>query len=206
MFADSPAPRLKPLFNALPLVLLAFVASGVGMVYWTSHRAAAVPPLPDYGAAPEFALTRENGETVKSSDLAGSPWIADFIFTRCQGVCPFMTSKLGDLQKKLPGFRFVSFSVDPGHDTPAALSEYASRYGADTSRWIFLTGDPAAADRVTAAFHMNPTAEPSMHSSRFALVDAYGRIRGYYDSSDEEAMGRLEKDAAVLKKQSLHGF
>ena len=34
----------------------------------------------------------------------------------------------------------VSISVDPEHDTPAVLTEYADRFGASPDRWWFLTG------------------------------------------------------------------
>jgi len=36
------------------------------------------------------------------------------------------------------------FSVDPEHDTPTVLRDYAQRFGADPARWLFLTGDKAA--------------------------------------------------------------
>jgi len=44
------------------------------------------------------------------------------------------------LGKRLgPEVRLVSITVDPFHDTPAALKEYAARVGAQPG-WVFLTG------------------------------------------------------------------
>ena len=112
-----------------------------------------------------------------------------------------MNLKLKGLQSRLgaeTGFRFVSFTVDPETDTPAVLSEYAERFGAEKDRWFFLTGPQAEMDRILGGFFLSPLEEPAMHSLRFILVDRQGRIRGYYDSSDGEAMKQLLRDAHVI--------
>ena len=36
---------------------------------------------------------------------------------------------------------YVTLSVDPDRDTPAAMKQFAEKQGLDESRWIFLTGD-----------------------------------------------------------------
>src|SRR5262245_58590644 len=76
--------------------------------------------------APDFAYTDQRGARVTKQALAGRPWVANFVFTTCRTVCPLLTAKMVQLQRKLPGVpvRFVSFSVDPEHDTPQALLEY----------------------------------------------------------------------------------
>ena len=73
---------------------------------------------------PEFALLDRSGRPATLSALRGRPWIADFIFTRCAGVCPAMTARMAALAKRLEGVpvRFVSFSVDPVYDTPEVLA------------------------------------------------------------------------------------
>jgi protein SCO1/2 len=45
------------------------------------------------------------------------------------------------------GVSLVSISVDPEHDTPRVLSEYAARFGAGDG-WVFLTGAKADVDDV----------------------------------------------------------
>ena len=97
--------------------------------------------LRSYGAVPDFTLTERSGSPVSLSDLKNKVWVADFIFTRCAGQCPLMSQKLNQLQRKLKGVQFVSFSVDPGTDTPKVLSDYAKLYSADPEKWFFLTGD-----------------------------------------------------------------
>ena len=173
---------------------------------------AAEPAMPILGRIPDFTLTERSGKAVRRSDLDGKVWIADFVFTRCAGVCPLMTSRMQGLQEKLrgePGIRLVSFSVDPDYDTPAVLSAYAQKFHADPEKWVFLTGPETVIFRLSEQhFHLGvseiPLAEraaadqPVLHSTKFVLVDQAGRIRGYYDSEDAGARDSLLRDAASL--------
>jgi protein SCO1/2 len=163
-------------------------------------------PLPVMGAVPEFSLTAQDGRAVTRAQLNGKVWIADFIFTRCAGMCPNMTGEMRRLQQKLPSaIHFVSFSVDPAADTPEVLAAYAAKNGADLSRWFFLTGDKEALFKLSMeGFKLavddtiGTPVEPVTHSSRFVLVDQEGNIRGYYGMEDDGAMERLMADAERL--------
>ncbi|MEE9270961.1 MAG: SCO family protein [Candidatus Krumholzibacteria bacterium] len=168
------------------------------------------PKNPILGVVPDFSFTERSGRSVKKSDLFGSYWIASFIFTRCATSCPMTVTELARLQTDLPEeVRLVSFSVDPEHDTPAILADYAKTLGADLDRWLFLTGDKSETYRyIREGFHLtvqeNSGASPGWqvtHSPRFALVDPKGRIRGYYESSDAEDLARLRKDVRRLVRR-----
>jgi len=169
-------------------------------------------PPPVLGQTLDFTLVNRDGQTVRRADLLGAPWIADFIFTRCGASCPMMSLRMSRLEKELPrdlGVRFVSFSVDPEYDTPKVLQEYAESFGAP-GRWLFLTGDKRtiyrlskegfklALDDKTPANQLNKDDEPILHSTRFVLVDGEGRIRGYYEAFDEDAVKRLMRDVEAL--------
>jgi protein SCO1/2 len=164
------------------------------------------PALPEYSAVPDFALTERSGREVTRQELSGHVWIADFIFTRCSGICPAMSSNMKKLQERLPKeIRLVSFSVDPEHDTLEVLTEYARRYEADPERWLFLTGDTPTMQKLSVEgfkLAMDPTSgtkiEPILHSSRFVLVDRKGKIRGYYGMEDPDALDRLAADVRKL--------
>lgn len=170
-------------------------------------------PPPVLGQLPEFILTNRDGRPVSLGDLSGTPWVADFVFTRCPASCPMMTARMArlgrDLPKGLP-VRFVSISVDPENDTPEVLQKYAQSFAAPDS-WLFLTGTREQILRLTTkgfllGLEMDPppappgvtAPEPILHSTRFVLVDGEGRIRGYYDAFDEEGMKRLEADLGAL--------
>ena len=101
-------------------------------------------PLPSRGELPSFSLTGHHGEAVSRETFAGRVWVADFIFTRCGGICPAMTARLVQLRGEVPAsVAFVSFTVDPEHDTPEVLSAYAKRARV-SGDWRFLTGSREA--------------------------------------------------------------
>jgi protein SCO1/2 len=167
-------------------------------------------PPPVLSEVPEFSLINRDGRAVTLRDLAGAPWVADFIFTRCPATCPMMSARMARLNRDLPAdlaVRLVSFSVDPEHDTPEVLARYAESFKAP-DRWLFLTGDRAEilelsekGFKLGVAMELPPgtvAPEPIVHSTRFVLVDGEGRIRGYYDAFDEESMERLERDLDAL--------
>jgi cytochrome oxidase Cu insertion factor (SCO1/SenC/PrrC family) len=156
------------------------------------------PPLAVHGFVPDFELTECRGRKVRNADLRGEVWVADFIFTRCAGQCPVISAQMQRLSRTLESVRFVSFSVDPGYDRPEVLAEYANRYGADATRWLFLTGDKETLNRLAVAFHMNKIDEPAFHSNYFAAVDREGRIRGFYDANDAQSVRNLIRDVKTL--------
>jgi len=162
--------------------------------------------IPTYSAVPDFSLTERSNRPITRKDLDGKIWVADFIFTHCGGICPTMSSNMEKLQELLPReVMLVSFSVDPANDTPEVLTEYAKRYNADPERWLFLTGDAEALRRLSIdgfKLALDPTsgteAEPITHSSRFALVDRKGNLRGYYGMEDADTLARIVADVKNL--------
>ena len=172
-----------------------------------AYRSASSSPegaLPVLWAAPEFAYPDQNGRQFSSSDLRGHIWVSDFFFSSCTSICPMMTARMAALQKSIadPNVRFVSFSVDPDHDTPAVLRQYATMWKADDARWRFLSTERRKL-AVTAAgmrTFVQPPDEntPIQHSSLFTLTDGDGQVRGVYDSADDVALRRLVRDAARL--------
>jgi protein SCO1/2 len=164
--------------------------------------------LPYLGQVPDERLTNRDGRAVALGELRGAPWIADFIFTRCQSSCPLLGARMARLDRTLPAaVRLVSFSVDPANDTPPVLAAYARSLAA-SPRWLFLTGDPERIRKLSRqGFKLAlqpgggapamPT-EAILHSTRFVLVDARGSLRGFYDALDPAALRRLAADAAAL--------
>ena len=180
-----------------------------------AERLAALPAL---GEVPAFTFTNRDGHIVGRGDLAGAPWIADFVFTRCMSSCPLLSARMARLDRLLREqhrLHLVSFSVDPRFDTPAVLERYARSHAA-SPRWLFLTGDPAAMRRLSLqGFKLALQGQPGMpapdgtpggtrppeailHSTRFILVDGRGVIRGYYDALSPSALQQLAGDARAL--------
>jgi cytochrome oxidase Cu insertion factor (SCO1/SenC/PrrC family) len=179
-----------------------------------------------YGEVPDFTLTERSGRTVRKADLLGKVWVASFVFTRCNGPCPQVCATLAQLQKELagsPDVVLVTFTVDPEHDTPKVLAEYAERFGADPERWLFLTGKADDIYRLAnEGFKLGakpnegaarqPGAEVE-HSTRLVTVDRHGWIRGYFqgirdphieepDPVFEQNLLRLRRKLDVLVREA----
>jgi protein SCO1/2 len=165
------------------------------------------PELPRLFPVPNASLVDERGQRVQLDALKGGVTVYNFIFTHCTGTCPIMTNNmraLTPLVKKDAPVRFVSISVDPARDTPAVLAEYAKRVRNDP-RWTFLTGDrQTIVDLSVKGFKLAagdpmPGGEALLHSSRFAVADKTGTIRGYYDATD----GTVPEQVAEVVEQLL---
>jgi protein SCO1/2 len=161
-------------------------------------------PLKVFYAVPAFELTDQSGHTFGSAQLTGHVWVADFVFTNCEATCPRMSSRMRALQKATDAsVRLVSFTVDPDRDTPAVLSAYAQRFGADPTRWVFLTGGKDALNALDQdAFKLGTIGTEIEHSTRFALVDRKGRIRGYYGIAEGNPVDKIAHDAEQLEKEA----
>ena len=158
------------------------------------------------GGVPQFTLTADTGRPFDSHTLDEHIWVADFIYTTCDGPCPMMSTHMRRLQDQTAAeffdVRFVSFTVDPAHDTPSVLAEYAKRYKRDPNRWFFVTGEQTALNEVSLnAFKLNSVDGSMTHSTRFALVDRQRRIRGYYTTGEDGFMPRLMHDIRQLERE-----
>jgi cytochrome oxidase Cu insertion factor (SCO1/SenC/PrrC family) len=95
---------------------------------------------------PNVALVNQDKKTVHFYDdvIKGKVVMIQFMFANCQRYCPMTTPNLVRVQKELlsRGVRdvsMVSITVDPKHDTPEVLKEYANTFHVQPG-WQFLTG------------------------------------------------------------------
>ena len=161
--------------------------------------------LPIIGQIPSFDLIDQNGESFTLDSVKGNVWLADFIFTTCAGPCPIMTERMSTVQHDLidiDKLKFVSFTVNPDYDTPEVLKKYAKRYDADISTWSFVTGKYEQIQELIAnGFKMGDEEEIVFHSTRFALVDHEGNLRGYYSGTEPMDHENLTRDIHSLVKK-----
>jgi len=132
------------------------VAPFAAMAYaWEARggRREVPPPSPEREAFraryfPNVVLTTHLGEKVRFYDdlIKGKIVTINFMFTACPKVCPRITTNLVKVQKLL-GHRvgrdifMYSITLDPEHDTPAVLKEFAKMHHVSPG-WLFLTGKP----------------------------------------------------------------
>jgi len=160
---------------------------------------------------PDFQFVNQNGDSISNNDYLGKVYIVEFFFTTCPSICPIMNKNLVEVEKELgrnKDFGIVSISIDPQHDTPAVLKEYAANYGIDNPNWNFLTGNKE--DIYTLAnqgFGIFANIDESVpggfaHSGMFALVDREGYIRSRIDQFGNPIIyykGSIERGLSVLE-------
>ena len=205
-----------------PLLWAALAGAFFGLPIFRSvtRRLGASPVV--LGTLPAFSLVDQRGQPFGTRELAGHVWVADFIFTSCQGVCPMLSERMAEIGRRArklgPDFHLVSISVDPARDTPERLRAYAEHYGASPLAWSFLTGPAGAIEAaVVGGFKVGMGAEPApagvgtdgggeafldiFHGENLVLVDRQLRIRGYFSPTEEgiaqliEAIGRVANGA-----------
>jgi protein SCO1/2 len=166
----------------LALALLTFPS-----VLW-AHDAQSDSRLPVIGPAPNFTLTSQDVKPVAIADLRGKVVAVTFIYTECPDICPMLTQKMVQVQDELgtdfgKKIAFVSISLDPEHDTPEVLKDYAQFWGAKPEGWSFLTGSLDAVRDVTrryGVFFSKKEDGSVEHSQLTTLVDADGQMRVQY--------------------------
>lgn len=215
----SPPPRRRVPMSLIFGMVLILLTGGVLVTYnyalFRSGQLGKARNIPPIKQLPAFVLVDENGEPFAREDMAGKVWLADFIFTRCPGPCLRLSEILSGWQRKVEEYddvQLVSFTVDPGYDTPEVLTQYAARFNARPGKWKFITGPPdAQLDLVRDGFMLMAAEQKDperaktegaiIHSSHIVLVDQNAMIRGYYQSDSPEAMEKLMGDVLHLLKQ-----
>lgn len=163
----------------------------------------------------DFSFTNQHNETFGRSDLAGTWWIADFVFTNCETVCLPMTSNMSAMQDKIKEqdlpVQLVSFSVDPDFDKPDVLLEYGEEYGSDFESWNFLTGYDyetirnlsIKSFRAMLKAPQKSSDDQVMHDTRFFLVDPEGNIVKGYDGVQNSTIDEIIDDLQILQDKNL---
>lgn len=211
---------MKKLIGLLIIVALVFSLAGCKAGESTKNKAEAsanakptnVTDLSDANwQVADFNFTDENGKPFGLSDLKGKVWLADFIFTSCETVCPPMTANMSKLQEKLKAananVQIVSFSVDPTRDTPDKLKAFGEKFDADFSNWHFLTGyDFSTIKDLSEKSFKSAVAEPAKgsdqftHGTSFYLIDQNGHIDKLYHGYSDVPFNQVVKDVISLNK------
>jgi protein SCO1/2 len=172
-------------------------------------------PPPVLYTLPDYALVDHRGEPFTPQTLEGEVWVAGFIFTSCPSSCPAVTRAMADLRARLDrtdvDVKMVSFTVDPQTDTPQVLADYAETVGAEPPAWRFVTGDPDEIETlVSEGFKLGLGERQDKgdgiydiaHSTKLALVDGEGRVRGFYGIEPDLGLAEIyERADRVLREQ-----
>lgn len=169
---------------------------------------------------PEFSFFNQDSLLITNEDYLGKVYIAEFFFTTCPSICPIMNKNLVEIQNEFEAFEdfgIASFTINPEHDTPKVLKEYAELYKIKNLDWHLLTGDKEAVYELSnSGFNIFATENDQVpggfeHSGNVALIDRDGYIRSrkdqfgnvivYYDILEEDGVKILKEDVAKLLKE-----
>ena len=175
------------------------------------------PDLATIGPVPSFSFIDQNNKTVTNDAFAGKVYVIEFFFTTCPSICPLMTENMIKIQDEFlgnPKVGMASFSIDPEHDTPEVLKEYAENKGITKPQWHLLTGEKEKIFNLANEGFNLYVGEASEveggfeHSGFFALIDQEGNIRSrkdengnpiiYYDGLDDKNIKMLKEDIKKL--------
>jgi protein SCO1/2 len=160
----------------------------------------------------DFALTDSTGRDVTRGELDGKVLAVSFLFTSCSMTCPQISRHMADLQQltaEAPDVRLVSLALDPRSDSPPVLAKFGAWFGANTNRWLLLTGNKAELHRLIGTSFLatetnNPVnAMPGNFAGveRIVVVDKRGRIRSYFDGVRDEAPAAVAREIDKLRKE-----
>ena len=156
----------------------------------------------------DFNLINHLGDSISLSDVEGQILVVDFFFSRCATIRPVMTSNLKLLHDGLPGgVRILSHSVTPVADSVSVLYAYAKKHDADPSKWWFLTGTKTEVYRLARKSYFACLDEGDggyqdfVHTENVVLVDAEGRLRGFYDGTSNKEISQLYRDIQRLLQE-----
>ena len=161
-----------------------------------------------YHRISEFKFISHLGDTVTNKVLNDKVLITDFFFTECPTICIDMSKNMALIQQVFvaePHVTLLSHTVDPERDSVAKLYEYAERYDVNPSKWLLLTGEKKELYDMARNSYLISAAIPGdggphdfIHDQHLILVDKEGRVRGFYDGTNDEEIQRCIMDTKKL--------
>ena len=160
-----------------------------------------------------FSFENQNGKTITQDDYEGKIYIADFFFTTCPTICPKMTANMVNIQEEILNdstVMLLSYSVTPKIDSVPQLKKYAIEKGVNDEKWNLLTGNKKEIYTMARKSYLVVKDDGDggpydmIHTENFILVDPEKRIRGFYDGTDEEDVGRLLEELSILTKEYFY--
>lgn len=186
-------------------------------------KATAGKPLTPGEMVPDFIFTSHDGSEMPLSSLRPRAVLVTFIFTRCTTAefCPRMSLKFRETRAALDAtahrdtLEFLSITLDPENDSPAALSAYAKTFDARPGQWRFARCQPDVLSLLKEQFGVRAApAGPNgaiEHNLITALIAPDGRLQKIWEGNTwttGEIAAELERvpipDTGIIANRDAH--
>lgn len=163
-----------------------------------------------YPTIPDFQFMNQDSVQVTEKDFNDKIYVVDFFFVTCPTICPIMKKNMLRVYEAFhesTDVRIISHTIDPNHDTPAVLKQYAKDLGITGNMWQFVTGDREKIYEIGEEHYLVTAGADStapggyIHSGAFVLIDKEKHIRGQYDGTTEEGTNKLIADIKRLRDE-----
>ena len=206
--SNTPASTKIAAFSMLAILAL-------GLIYFLSVAFGNKTILPILGepghVAGAFSFINQDGERVTEKSVRNKVTVVEYFFTSCPSICPVMNGNLKDVYEKFktnPGFMILSHTVDPERDSVSVLQKYSRRYDAESPGWQFLTGNKDSLYQSASKDYLLAVEDSSnssfIHTQYVALLDKKRQIRGFYDFTKKENVGKINDAIQQLLKEDDH--
>jgi len=200
---ESPTAAPRTARMVAPIVIMLAAVSLLAILV-TGRADASRRNIPVLYEVPAFTAIESHGEPFGTESLRGKISVVDFFFTSCRGPCPYMGATYAELYRLYAHsdkLQLVSFTVDPETDSLPVMRAYAERFGVTDNRWRFVRMPSDQISRFCEEGFKVSGDLPGMHSTKFILVDAEARIRGYFDYDNPAAIELLKQQVQQLVRE-----
>lgn len=139
----------------------------------------------------DIELTAIDGKTINLKKLIDKPTVLNFVYFRCPGICSPLMNGLSEVIN-LSGmelgkdYQVITISFDAREGSDLAIKKRSTylkkmKYEADSSGWIFLTGDSLNISKATQAtgFGFKLVGTEFMHEGALIMISPDGKITRY---------------------------
>jgi protein SCO1 len=193
-----------PLFAAIAAALFAVPA--------VQARA---PLSPDSLYHLDARLTDQSGAVHALDVHRGRPVLITMFYGSCPMACPLLIDTLRAVERATPprereNLQILLVTIDPAHDTPAALLALAKQRRIDSTRWTLARTDEKNVRKLAAMLNIQYRALPDggyNHSSVITLLDPAGDIvmqSSILGRADDALVDAIRATSAIAGRTVSH--
>lgn len=149
----------------------------------------------------------QDKRAVQLADFKGKVMVVAMVYTTCTFSCPRLVADMKRLEAALPESQkkkvhLVLVSIDPEHDTPEVLAQFAKERKMNPDQWTLLRGTKGEVQEMAAILgfkYKKVTPVDFSHSNLLSVFDANGRLAYQQEGIAADQTEMLQKIAALTE-------